>query len=627
MIMDIAKANGRVSPNTHEIEVLKEHFPSCFHNDGSFDFERFREFLSDKVNVTGEGYELRFLGKNYSRLLASIETTTVVVPDEIHNSKPENKNSENLYISGDNLDGLKHLLKSYSRKVKCIYIDPPYNTGSDGFIYNDKFSFSVEELSEKLSITFDQAQRIIDFCLRGSASHSAWLMFIYPRLLLSRDLLKDDGVIFISIDDNEHANLKLICDDIFGEECFLGTFIWKKRQMVDSRTKSGVSKDHDYILCYGRTSFSRISGKESDKTKYSNPDNDPNGDWMSADMTGLATASQRPNLHYPLTNPKTGIIYECPPTGWRYEKSRMDSFIASDEIIFPAKQTGRPRRKKYLKDIESEYTGLSTVLNLDIFSTQGTREVRELFMGKELFDFPKPVDLIKFILEQGMGENDIVLDYFSGSATTACAVMDLNKQDLGNRKFILIQLSEQCQEKSEAFQAGFTSVDEIGIERIKKFSKSISIENPELKIDLGFKHFSLAEPNNSTLDKLAIFDPSDGSLFTDSTLLDCFGSSTVLATWLLRDGYGLTCSAEHLDFANYKGYYFGKHLYLVDPELSDKTIEAIVLKYETDGNFNPDNIILFGYSFTWTELEALKTNLSRLRDTEKNLRINIDIRY
>lgn len=222
MIKDILTANEEVLPNSREMAVLRENFPSCFHEDGSFDIERFKEFLSDKVAVTNEGYELKFLGKNYARLLASMDTTTVIVPDEEHNAQPENVNSQNVYISGDNLDGLKHLLKSYSHKVKCIYIDPPYNTGSDGFVYNDSFNFTAEEISTKLSINIEQAQRIMDLTKRGSASHSAWLMFMYPRLLLARDLLTDDGAIFISIDDNEQANLKLICDDVFGEENCLG---------------------------------------------------------------------------------------------------------------------------------------------------------------------------------------------------------------------------------------------------------------------------------------------------------------------------------------------------------------------------------------------------------------------
>ena len=381
MIKDIIDANNNVTVGAKEIEILKEYFPACFRN-GSFDIERLKEYLKDKINITEEGYELRFLGKNYARLLASLDTTTVIVPDEEHNNLPENKDSKNIYISGDNLDALKHLLKSYAGSIKCIYIDPPYNTGSDDFVYSDSFNFTVEELASKLSISEEQASRVLDLTRRGSATHSAWLMFMLPRLLLARDLLSKDGVIFISIDDNEQSNLKLLCDDIFGEENMICSFIWKKRQMVDSRTKNGASKDHDYLLCYGRKEDCHILGKESDKTKYSNPDNDPRGPWMSADMTGLATASQRPNLHYDLTDPVTEIVYSCPATGWRYEPKRMLELINNGEVIFPKDTTGRPRRKKFLKDLESEYTGLSSIFDT-VYSTQGTRELRELFDEKE----------------------------------------------------------------------------------------------------------------------------------------------------------------------------------------------------------------------------------------------------
>lgn len=248
MIKDILNSNEEILPNTKQIEVLKENFPACFNADGSFDIERFKEYLSDKLMVSNEGYELKFLGKNYARLLASIDTTTVIVPDEEHNNKPENKDSQNIYISGDNLDGLKQLLKSYAHQVKCIYIDPPYNTGSDGFVYNDNFNFSAEELSTKLSIDDEQAQRILDLTKRGSASHSAWLMFMYPRLLLARDLLTDDGVIFISIDDNEQSNLKLICDDVFGEENFVANIIVQANKR--GQTYKQLAKTHEYLFVY-----------------------------------------------------------------------------------------------------------------------------------------------------------------------------------------------------------------------------------------------------------------------------------------------------------------------------------------------------------------------------------------
>lgn len=626
MIKGIMDANNDVTIGAKEIEILKEHFPACFHN-GAFDVERLKEYLKDKVNVTEEGYELRFLGKNYARLLASLDTTTVVVPDEEHNNLPENKDSKNIYISGDNLDALKHLLKSYAGSVKCIYIDPPYNTGSDDFVYADSFKFTVEELASKLSISEEQAIRVLDLTRRGSATHSAWLMFMLPRLLLARDLLSKDGVIFISIDDNEQSNLKFLCDDIFGEENMICSFIWKKRQMVDSRTKNGASKDHDYLLCYGREIDNRILGKESDKTKYSNPDNDPRGPWMSADMTGLATASQRPNLHYDLTNPNTGITYPCPDTGWRYEPTRMSELIANGEVIFPKESTGRPRRKKYMCDLESEYTGLSSVLDT-VYSTQGTRELRELYGGKELFDFPKPVEYIKQILSQGISPSDkddvYVLDFFGGSSSSAHAAMELISQEK-KLNYILVQIQAPFEVQTEAYKAGFKTIDEFGIDRIKRAANKIREKNPLFHGDLGFKHFTLQEPTNQSIEKMEKFDPH--SIFGDKTLVDEFGVPTILTTWLVRDGYGLTPNVQTLSIKGYDAYYTNKHLYIINPDLSNEVVAAILDKYQSEADFNPQNVVIYGYALSWSELQGLKDNLRIIHDGEKNMRINFDIRY
>lgn len=247
MIKNIIQSNETVTPNAQTLEVLHTHFPQCFNKEGKFDIDKFKDLIKNDIDITHEGYDLNFLGKNYAKLLASIDTTTVVQPDLEHNVKPENANSQNLYISGDNLDGLKHLLKSYTGAVKCIYIDPPYNTGSDGFVYNDNFNFTSQELIDKLSISEEQAQKIFDLTTKGRASHSAWLTFMYPRLLLARDLLTPDGVIFISIDDNEQANLKLICDSVFGEESFVANIPWRKRT-AKSDVPFGVSQDYEYPL-------------------------------------------------------------------------------------------------------------------------------------------------------------------------------------------------------------------------------------------------------------------------------------------------------------------------------------------------------------------------------------------
>ncbi|MBA4601038.1 site-specific DNA-methyltransferase [Thermoactinomyces sp. AMNI-1] len=634
MIKDIMNANDSATPNSREMAVLKENFPSCFKADGSFDIERFKEFLSDKIVVTGEGYELKFLGKNYARLLASIDTTTVVVPDEEHNLKPENMNSENIYISGDNLDGLKHLLKSYSRKVKLIYIDPPYNTGTDGFVYNDSFNFTIEELSEKLSISEEQAKRILDLTKRGSASHSAWLMFMYSRLLLARDLLSDDGLIFISIDDNENHNLKLLCDDVFGEDNFRNQIAIRrgaKSVQAQFETWDKLGQSVEYLLFYSRNSSYRFPKQM--KLLDDMRQGSWNNHWRGTD---------RPTMRYPLF----GIT---PESGqWRWGKER--SYLAIENYKKMLNDIGVDEKSITQEQIDEWYSNQdddcdllrlsdsgkpehyipptdSTLLNtswMDLL-VGSSSEIKRLF-GKTVFDTAKLTAMLQRVI--AFADNDaIILDFFSGSASTAHAVMALNAEDGGTRKYIMVQIPEKVKEGSIADKCGYSTIDQIGMDRIKQAAKAIKTDYPDTTADLGFKHYTLVEPASDTLDKIEKFDPTENKLFADKDILSDFGKPTVLATWLVRDGYGLTADAEELNFAGYNGYYIGKHLYLIDPELSNKAIEAIVVKYETDGSFNPENVVLFGYSFTWTEMEALKINLKRLKDTEKNLRINFDIRY
>ena len=628
MIKDTMAKNAAATPTAAKIAALRELLPGCFGADGSLDFGRLREELGGSTATTDDGYSLHFLGRDYANLLASVDTETVIQPDEEHNSRPENRHSQNIYISGDNLDALKHLLRSYARRVKCIYIDPPYNTGTDGFVYADRFSFTPVQLTSRLGISDEEARRTIDMTSRHSASHSAWLAFMSPRLQLARDLLAPDGVIFISIDDNEQANLRLLCDRVFGESCFIGSFIWKKRQMVDSRTKNGASTDHDYLLCYGRTEQCGIRGKEADKAKYTNPDNDPRGPWMSADMTGLATASQRPNLHYDLQDPATGKTYPCPPTGWRYDRKHMAQLIEGSEVLFPANGTGRPRRKKFLKDVKSEFTGFSTLLNT-VYSTQGTRELRDLFGGNDYFDFPKPVDYIKQIIEQGVAPSSekatYVVDFFSGSGTTAQAVMELNAENDTDIRHIMVQLQEPLREQSDAYKAGFRTIDQIGMERIKLAAKKIREDHPGTEADLGFRHFTLHDVPQDVLDHIEKFDPQQAG-FADNTL-QAFGRATVLATWMERDGYGLCAEAEPTDLAGYTAYSCGDHLYLLDEGLTPEAVTALVDRYAAPGPWCPHNVVLFGYNFTFGQTDALRTNLPLLEDGEKQVKVNIDVRY
>ena len=643
MIKDIMAENETVTPNQNELAVLREHFPACFSADGSFDIERFKEYLSDKVAVTNEGYELRFLGKNYARLLASLDTTTVIVTDEEHNSKPENDNSQNLYISGDNLDGLKHLLKSYAKSVQCIYIDPPYNTGSDGFVYNDSFNFTVEELADKLSISDEQASRILDLTKRGSASHSAWLMFMYPRLLLARDLLSDDGAIFISIDDNEQANLKLICDDIFGEENCLGC-ICRSTGQTTGQDSGGLGSSFDYAFVYGRKPDLDIAGlplTDHDLKRFENEDSNGKYAYDQLRKTGSNDRREdRPNMYYAIKDPDGNDVYPTATAGydscWRVERKTYDQLVADDLILWRktirnGEEVWWPYVKYYLEGRSKRPSPLWTELD---GNKKATREVRALFDDVKVFDYVKPVDFLNKIIQiaPNMNEGDIVMDFFSGSATTAHAVM------AGNNKyrFIMVQLPAELDEgvtsqkvvKEYLEKIGRPgTLDQIGIERIIRVAKKIREEHPDTTADLGFRHFTLMEPSGKTLDKLETFDPDSNKMYLDNTILSDFGVPTVLATWLVRDGYGFTAPVQSLDFAGYTGYYIDKHLYLINPDLVEAAITTITEKYEMDGSFNPENVVLCGYSFLWTEIESLKTNLARLKDTEKNLRINFDIRY
>lgn len=650
MIKDIIDNNQNTMPNQKEIAILKEHFPSCFKMDGSFDMVRFSEFLKDKVDVTHEGYELKFLGKSYAKMLTSIETETVIVPDEIHNSKPENVNSENVYISGDNMDGLKHLLKSYAGQVKCIYIDPPYNTGTDGFVYNDKFNFTVPELVSKLSIDETQAERILDLTKRGSASHSAWLMFMYPRLQLARDLLAKEGLIFVSLDDNEQANAKIIMDDIFGEDNFL-TCISRATGTPTGGGFDGLVNEMDYMLIYAKNVANAVvcglEMSESDAEIYNQVDENGNR-YLTRSLRrtgGEDRREDRPTMYYPLIAPDGSEIYPYGPTGYesRWICAPETAQKLVDDNMIEWKQTDRngeltwhPYQKFYLENrtkapgniwkdffVPEEY---SSPLWDDVEGNKkATRDIRNLFDNKKVFETAKPIGLIEKVLAIGSSNDDLIVDFFSGSATTAHAIMRSNIEKIANRRYILVQLEEPVKEGSEAEKAGYKTIDQLGMDRIKNASKKLYEENPETTADLGFKHYTLNEVSEDTLDKLENFDPSN--MFTDKTIYDTFGANTILTTWLVHDGYGFNHNAKPVNLNGYTAYWCDKHLYLITPDFGEDVIKALVEKYNSDGEFNPQNVVVFGYSFNFVNMESLKTNLKILKDSEKNLKINVDIRY
>lgn len=684
MIKDILDKNSSIVPGSNELEILREHFPACFKEDGSFDIVRFQEYLKDKIEVTDEGYELRFLGKNYARMLASLDTTTVIVPDEAHNSLPENKESKNIYISGDNLDALKHLLKSYAGQIKCIYIDPPYNTGSDGFVYNDNFNFITEELSTKLSISLDKAQRILDLTRRGSASHSAWLMFMLPRLLLARDLLSKDGVIFISIDDNEQSNLKLLCDDIFGEENLLAQIIIQANKR--GQTYKQLAKTHEYLLVYSRTDNAIVH--ELIKELSENTKTDSISEYTERELRNRNPKYgrfNRPNLFYPIyVNPnvidENGYspvsLEQCleypieilpynsegSESCWRWGKKKLiknndnDSMLSN--VVARKKNTGEygvyEKYRKGTYKAKTIWTDIEIVDDEDdddsmdeltwdetgVITEQGTVELKKLGMG-DVFDFPKPTFFIKKVLSIGSDLDSICLDFFSGSGTLADAVMQLNVLS-GTRQFIAVQLPVDLQ--SQYNNAPTTdkpkinkvinflkenehplTLDYVGYERIKRAAKKIETENPLFHGDLGFRHFTLKEPSGVALEKIIKFDKH--TAFGDNTLMDEFGVPTILTTWLEKDGYGLTPDYQVLDLGGYKTYYIDKHLYFINPDLTDDAVAILLDKYQTEASFNPQNVVIYGYSFGWNELQSLKDSLQTVQAGEKNLRINFEIRY
>lgn len=331
----------------------------------------------------------------------------------------------NLIIEGDNLLALKALLPTHAGRVKCIYIDPPYNTGNEGWVYND--NLTQPQFKEWIGRTVGKEAE--DAC-----RHDKWCCMMYPRLEILKELLREDGVIFVSIDDIEVHNLRMMMDEIFGEERRIGCFIWKSRQNIDNRNITGASIDHEYVLCYG----SKVRGADRDRSQYSNPDHDPRGDWASGNMVGLATKEQRPNLHYDLIDPKTRINYGCPEKGWRYDQSTMRRLIAEKRILWPESPDGRPRRKVFLGELGTEFTGFSSIVAEDVYTRDGSIEIRRIF-GEEPFAFPKPSKLIQILLDQGTDDESIILDSFSGTGTTAHAVLKLNEVDGGNRQFIIVQ--------------------------------------------------------------------------------------------------------------------------------------------------------------------------------------------
>ena len=503
MSMDLEQTN---------LDKLRSVFPECV-SEGKLDIDKLLALCGEYIDNDFEKYKFEWKGKAECLKLAQKRSTGTLrpCPEESVNWDT----TQNLYIEGDNLEVLKLLQTAYYRKVKMIYIDPPYNTGND-FVYADDFADPMARYKEVTQQTTKSNPETM------GRYHTNWLNMMYPRLRLAANLLRDDGVILISIDDVEIDNLKKLCNEVFGEENFVAQFIWQSRQNKDNRNITGVSVDHEYVVCYTKQFGHRVfRGTERKTEQYKNPDNDPRGPWTSANMVGLATADARPNLHYDLINPADGINYGCPAKGWRYDRNTMNRLIQEKRIIWPDNPDGRPRKKAFLNELSDNLPGFSSLFSSGVYTNTATKEIGAIFNGY-LFDFPKPIQIVKQLISQVTDVDDIILDFFSGSATTAHAVMQLNAEDGGNRRFILVQLPELCDEKSEAYKAGYKNICEIGKERIRRAGQKLvgggfhaaphgdgtqgGDGTPPLRLDVGCRVFKLDTSNLKTWDATPIED-------------------------------------------------------------------------------------------------------------------------
>ena len=463
------------------IERIAELFPNCVtemrDEDGKvkrgINFEMLKQMLSPDVVDGDECYEFTWVGKKASIVEAnkSIRKTLRPCPEESKNWDT----TENLYIEGDNLEALKLLQEAYLGKVKMIYIDPPYNTGHD-FIYNDRFEMDKQEYDQQIGLFDEEGNK--QFAENSESNprfHSDWCSMMYPRLMLARNFLADDGLFFVSIDDNEEQNIRKLCDEVFGESNFVACIVWQKIHSIKNDAKY-FSENHEYALVYaksvGSINLTLLPRTEEMNSRYKNPDNDPRGSWQSGD---LVASGERSNGHFLVTSPKTGKTFDVPQgKHWVYSQENLLAMVADNRIWFGDDGNSFPRKKRFLTEVQDGRTPNTLWLSEDVGHNQAAaREVKALFDDRKFFDFPKPVNYIKQMLQIATDSDSIIMDFFSGSATTAHAVMAKNFQDVydykpGKRKFIMVQLPEPCSEKSEAYKAGYKNICEIGKERIRR---------------------------------------------------------------------------------------------------------------------------------------------------------------
>ena len=557
-------------------------FPECF-SEGKLDLEKLLALCGSYTADDFEKYEFRWKGKADCLKLAQKRSAATLRPCRAESVDFDT--TQNLYIEGDNLEVLKLLQTAYYRQVKMIYIDPPYNTGHD-FVYADDFA---DPLAKYKEVTQQATKSNPETMGRY---HTNWLNMMYPRLRLASNLLRDDGVIFISIDDNEVDNLKKLCNEVFGEENFVATFPWRKRT-AKSDVPFGVSQDFEWLICYAKTMSFSASIDGQNRRYYETPDF-PGRPWRIHDLTKQTTAAERPKSFFTIVNPKTKQEYPANPNRtWAITEDTFLSYYASNRIVFPGDydflDISRPALRYWQSD-DMEKAGedfgrkaISTKLIDSIgMSQDGTKELTEL-MGNKVFPFPKPVALIKYLVSAINDKNALILDFFSGSATLAHAVMQLNAEDGGTRRFILIQLPELCSEDSEAFKSGYKNICEIGKERIRRAGQKIKEANPLFTGDIGFKVFKLDSSN------LKLWDGSpltqDDLLTLSERLNDMIDrvkpdrtDEDVIAEIMLKLGIPLTEPVSRLDFEGHAVYSVGKDsllLICLQDKLSTEDLEKM----------------------------------------------------
>lgn len=573
MTMNIEQAN---------VEKLKDVFPEVF-ADGKVDFDKLQGLLGHYIADDKEKYSFSWKGKADSLRLAQKRSTGTLRP-----CKEESKDwdrTQNLYIVGDNLEVLKLLQSSYLNSIKMIYIDPPYNTGND-FVYSDDFADGIAHYKE---VTGQATKSNPETAGRY---HTNWLNMIYPRLKLARNLLTDDGVIFISIDDNEQANLKKLCDEVFGEDNFVANIIWKHTQQ-SKNDEPHFSRQYNYILLYAKVKSNikefYFERTEENNCNYSNPDNDPKGAWRSGDVR---SPNYRKTLCYNIIAPNGNVILP-PVNGWRWSEKELKKKITSGEIKFKNDNSGIIR-KIYLCDQPGRTPENLWEGNKFGTTRQAAATIKALFDGRQIFDTPKPHELIKAMLYFASSNDSIILDFFSGSATTAHAVMQLNAEDDGHRRFICVQLPEKTDEQSEAYKAGYKTICEIGKERIRRAGEKIKEENKDKEcienLDIGFKVFKLDSSNlvkwdnTPTTDEEEVKKRIQQSLFY---LVEGREDLDLVYEIMLKYGLSLTLPVEERNFDGVTAYIINhpdyKVLVCLAPNITLSAVEEMVK--ETIGTY------------------------------------------